>query len=45
MRLLGAVLAGGRSSRFGSDKAQALIIPWPPAAVAERASAEVSASA
>ncbi|MAC11154.1 MAG: molybdenum cofactor guanylyltransferase [Sphingorhabdus sp.] len=25
MRLLGAVLAGGRSSRFGSDKAQALL--------------------
>ncbi len=25
MRLLGAVLAGGRSSRFGSDKAQALM--------------------
>ena len=25
MRLLGAVLAGGRSSRFGSDKAEALL--------------------
>ncbi|KKW93362.1 molybdenum cofactor guanylyltransferase [Sphingobium chungbukense] len=25
MRLLGAVLAGGRSSRFGSDKAQAML--------------------
>lgn len=25
MRVLGAVLAGGRSSRFGSDKAQALL--------------------
>src|SRR5579872_4815856 len=25
MRILGAVLAGGRSSRFGSDKAAALI--------------------
>ena len=25
MRLMGAVLAGGRSSRFGSDKAQAML--------------------
>lgn len=29
MRLLGAVLAGGRSSRFGSDKAEAMLAGRP----------------
>lgn len=46
MKILGAILAGGRSSRFGSDKAEALIDGRPMIAlVAERLAQQTDAVA